>query len=111
MNKIYNKNIENRLVEEASLFINATGYRQNEVAKFVQLDDEYAVDGSGSIFQIVDEIPQKYKELSKKGKLDYTPLLVYVSDNKVYNYAEDAANFTDYEDIEIYDKCVETAYS
>ena len=97
MKTIVNKDLgQNQQREFAKLLINKTGFNQPENLFFVQIDDWYAVDNTGSIFQM----------LSIKEKENESSVLVYESDNYIYNYAEDRADFEDEsEDAEIYSHC------
>lgn len=86
--------------ELASLITNKTGVELDKELFFVQLDDEYAVDNEGSIYQI----------LSKKEKNNKDLTLLYEGNDCLYNYAEDSADFEDdSEDIQIYSHCTEQA--
>jgi len=80
--------------EIANLVVNNTNIHQSASLFFVQLDDQYAVDNRGSIFQIVDRVEDD-SALVYKGESGF-----------FYNYAEDSADFdADSEDSEIYHHC------
>ena len=101
MKKIY-EITGNQLREIASLKVNNTNFKQASELFFVQLDDEHAVDNTGSIFQIIDED-------SADDVAENSNALQYESESgTIYNYAEDTADFAD-EDLEIYSHCKEQA--
>jgi hypothetical protein len=84
--------------EIATLRFNITGFKQAPSLFFVQLDDCYAVDNTGCIFQIIDRVEED-------------SILVYEGESGLfYNYAEDSADFEDdSEDAEIYNHCFQQA--
>jgi len=90
--------------ERASLIVNNTNFNQASELFFVQLDDEHAVDNTGSIFQIVDK--SSADDVAKNSNA-----LQYLgASGVIYNYSEDTANFkVDSEDLDIYSHCKEQA--
>jgi len=96
----HNISIEIQIREYANCSHNSTGYRQPQRLAFVQFDDDYAVGSDGSIYQIV-----------KKEDIHEGCTLYYESETSdvVFNYAEDRAQFTDEDDIEIFEHCKSVA--
>jgi len=94
----------NQIRERAALIVNNTNFTQQSELYFVQLDDDHAVDNTGSIFQIVDadsasEVAQNPNAVQYQGK-----------SGVVYNYAEDTAKFDeDSADLSIYEHCWQQA--
>ena len=90
--------------EAANLIVNNTGLNQDPYLYFVQLDDDFAVDNKGAIFQIVDKD-------SAKDVAENSNALQYEGESgNIYNYAEDRPDFAeDSEDLDIYSDCKEQA--
>lgn len=100
MKTISNTSLQNQIREKAYLICNNSHIYQAPVLYFVQIDDEYAVDNTGAIFQIISKNDaQEVKDNS--GALQYEG-----ENGRIYNYAEDSADFDpDTEDSEIYNHC------
>lgn len=91
--------------EIGNLIENGTGFHQPEKLYFVWLDENHAVDNTGSIFQIISKQDAETIHEEGVGYLRYEGKSGFV-----YNYAEDSADFEeDSEDLEIYSHCYQQA--
>ena len=91
--------------EIAKLIENGTNYDQPNKLFFVHLDEDYAVDNNGCIFQIITKDDAESIHEEGVGYLRYEG-----ESGFVYNYAEDSTDFEeDSEELEIYSHCYQQA--
>ena len=97
--------LKSQIREIGNIIENGTGFHQPEKLYFVQLDEDYAVDNNGCIFQIITKDDAESIHEEGVGYLRYEG-----ESGFVYNYAEDSPDFEeDSEELEIYSHCYQQA--
>lgn len=76
--------------EKAIMYLNQTGYVQDEIVYFVQLDDKFAVGSDGSIYKVLSA--PDYGKMVKQDLHDDFALL-YKGTRQFYYFEEDMPEF------------------